>query len=299
MGYGGYSSVDPLATSPTYSSGYGSPYRSYSFQQPTLPPQTVIPQQPILTAPPTSSYPTQPLSSAPGYYGSVSGGSTGGSTGSYATPTYATPSYTPGLVAPPANSYNPTPSNLYNNNPQLQSPTYPMSPAPSSMPLRDPAGDLQPILPPPGTSAQLQRPQLKAIVREPLTANRSLNSEPVLQPESRQTQGPNMSPIPVPADFDQQPRWNPGLLNEQDRTALRPATPNTSEHAGQSKSIQWASFKSERQPEPARQPSGLRTIELSPTSQPALQSQPKQPMQPANSPRPAQKYNTGGWNAAK
>ncbi len=25
----------------------------------------------------------------------------------------------------------------------------------------------------------------------------------------------------MPADFEQQPRWNPGLLNEQDRTAAR------------------------------------------------------------------------------
>lgn len=281
MGYGAYSNVNPLSTAPSYSSGYGSTYRSYSLQQPSLP------QQPILTAPPAGNYSTQPLSSTPGYYGSVSGGSTGGSTGSFAT--------TPGLVAPPAAPYtapyNPTPGLPYNS-----SPTYPLSPPGSQYPpaIRDPAGDVPPVLPPPGTNANLERPQLKAIVRQPLTANNSLNAEQTPPAESRQSQGPNMSPIPVPADFEQQPRWNPGLLNEQDRTALRAETPSISEHAGQSKSIQWASFKSENKPEPTRQPSGLRPIKPTPVPQ----SQPSQVSEPA-SVRPARTYSTGGWNIAK
>ncbi len=303
MGYGAYSS--PVTAPPTYSSGYGSPYRSYSIQQPVLPQQSIFPQQPALTAPPAGNYPTQPLSSTPGYYGSVSGGSTGGSTGSYATPSYAAPGYvapaTPGLFAPPASSYNPAPSHPYNYSPQSQPPSYPLNPVPGSLPYRDPAGDVPPVLPPPGTSAQMERPQLKAIVRQPLTANNSLKTEPAPQPESRQTQGPTMSPIPVPSDFEQQPRWNPGLLNEQDRTARNPVTPDTNEHAGQSKSIQWASFKSESKPEPARQPSGLRAVTPYPSSQPAVQNLAvqNQPAKPAAAPRPAPQYNTGGWNTVK
>jgi len=287
MGYGGYSSVNPMTASPTYSSANGSPYRSYSLQQPA------IPQQPMLTAPPAGNYPTQPFYSAPGYYGSVSGGSTGGSTGSYATPGYA-----PGLIAPPANSYYSYPVNPSSS---IQPPSYPLNTTPSTMPLRDPSGDMQPVLPPLGTSGSLERPQLKAIVRQPMTANNSLNTETATPPESRQSQGPTMAPIPVPADYEQQPRWNPGLLHEQDRTASRPVSPDSSEHAGQSKSIQWASFKSESRPEqsrpePARQPSGLRAIAPSSAVQPAIQNQ---PAQPTTAPRPARKYSTGGWNVAK
>jgi hypothetical protein len=289
----------PAAVAPptagAYSMGYGSPYRSYSLQQ-----QPAFPQQPILSAPPAGAYPTQPLSTAPGYYGSVSGGSTGGSTGSY-----ATPSVTPGLVAPPAPytaptvPHNSSPSIPYNSSPSIQGPSYPLSPSPS---LRDPAGDVPPVLPPPGTNANLERPQLKAIVRQPVTGSNSLNAENTAPPESRQSQGPSMSPIPVPADFEQQPRWNPGLLNEQDRTAKRSVAPGPSEHAGQSKPIQWASFKSESKPEATRPPSGLRPIApIAPSAtqaavQPAVESQ---PVQPAPATKPANKYRTGGWRAIK
>jgi hypothetical protein len=279
---GGPAAVMP-PSSGAYAMGYGSPYRSYSLQQPAMP------QQPILTAPPAGAYPTQPLSSAPGYYGS---GSTGGSTGSY-----VSPSYTPGLVAPPA-PYTPAPttpynpSSPYNSSPSIQGPSFPVNPPPSTMP-RDPAGDLQPVLPPLGTNANLERPQLKAIVRQPVT-NNSFNSEANAPAESRPSPGPTMTPIPVPADFEQQPRWNPGLLNEQDRTAQRPVTP--SEHAGQSKSIQWASFKSESKPEPARQTNGMRALAPTSAVQPAVQNR---PAQPAAAPRPANKYSTDGWNPVK
>lgn len=282
-------------TSGAYSMGYGSPYRSYSPQQPALP------QQPILTAPPAGAYPTQPLSTAPGYYGSASGGSTGGSTGSY-----ATPSVSPGLVAPPAPysapAYNSSPSIPYNSSPSIPGPSYPLSPPPS---LRDPAGDVPPVLPPPGTNASSDRPQLKAIVRQPITGSNSLNSENTAPTESRQSQGPSMTPIPVPADFEQQPRWNPGLLNEQDRTAMRPVAPGPSEHAGQSKQIQWASFKSESKPEATQPPSGLRPIAPPATQtavQPAVETQPvvnTQPVQPAPASKPSNKYSTGGWRAIK
>jgi hypothetical protein len=289
---GGPAAVMP-PSSGAYAMGYGSPYRSYSLQQPSLP------QQPTLTAPPAGAYPTQPLSTAPGYYGG--GGSTGGSTGSY-----VTPSYTPGLVAPAA-PYAPVPTMPYNSSPSTQGPTYPLNSQPSTMPFRDPAGDMQPVLPP-GTTSNLERPQLKAIVRQPITTNGALNAD-IATPESRQSPAPSMSPIPVPADFEQQPRWNPGLLNDQDRTAMRPASPSPSPHAGQSKSIQWASFKSENKPEVARQPSGLRALPESPAMQPAvmqpaavqpaIKTQPVQPVQPSRAMKPANKYSTDGWRAIK
>ena len=277
MGYGSASS-NPMS-GPAYSSKYG----SYLAQQPALP------QQPALTAPPAGAYPTQPLSSAPGYYGSVTGGSTGGSTGNY-----ATPNYVPGLVAPPASAY---PSNPYQSTPSVQPPTFPMNPAPSAMPYRDPAGDMAPVLPPINTGANLDRPQLKAIVRQPLTANNPLNSERAPATETRQSQGPKMDPIPAPADLDQQPRWNPGLLNEQDRTALRPASPNSPEYAGQSKSIQWASFQSVSQPEPVRQPTGLRAIAPARSAQQPAVENPS--VQPLTAPRPKREPSTGGWKVSK
>lgn len=261
MGYGGFPNANPLTTSPTYSSGYG----AYALQPPTLP------QQPILTAPPSGNYPTQPLSSTPGYYGGSTGG---GSNGSYA------PAYTPGLVAPSANPYPPS------------SPAFPTSPAPSAMP-RD-AGDTAPVLPPtPSTNsgASLHRPQLRAITRQPLTASKPPITEMAPQTEPPQSQVPSMEPIPVPADFNEQPRWNPGLLNEQDRTAARPST-NSNSYAGQGKPIQWASFKGESKPEPARRPSGLRAISPPTVGQPPVNN----PLpQPATQPT---RYS-GGWKVAK
>ena len=283
MGYGNYSNLNPT-TSPSYSSSYGSssPYSTYSLQQP-------LPQQPILTAPPIGNYPTQPLNSTPGYYGSVSGGSTGGSTGNY-----ASPGYTPGLVAPPASPY---PANAYPSNPypaNSVNPNYPMIPSPGNM--RDP-GDNAPVLPPMGLNTNLERQQLRAIVRQPLTANNSLNTEKAPQAETRQSQAPTMEPIPVPADFDKQPRWNPGLLNEQDRTALRPVAPKSDSYAGQSKAIQWASFKSETKPEELKQLNGLRPIAAPQTAiNPVVQNP---PAQPSTAPRPARQYSTGGWKATK
>jgi hypothetical protein len=92
-------------------------------------------------------------------------------------------------------------------------------------------------------------------------------------------------------------------LNEQDRTALRPVAPNSSEHAGQSKAIQWASFKSEiKTEEPARQPSGLRAIAAPPAAQSqvdpsVVQKQSAQP-KTTTATQPTRRY-TGGWNVAK
>ena len=282
MGYGGYSNLNPM-NSPAYSSNYGSPYSSYSLQQSSLP------QQPsVLTAPPSGNYPTQPLSSTPGYYGSVSGGSTGGSTGNYATP---------GLVAPPGYHHpvNPAPFNPSQNYQPLPS-------TPSTVPFRDPAGDAPPVLAPINTGANLERPQLRAIVRQPLTSNNSLNSEKAPLPETRPSQGPTMDPIPVPADFDKQPRWNPGLINDQDRTALRPVAPNSHTYAGQSKAIQWASFKSESKPTAVKQSNGLRPVAAPPSAfnAPVRNSAPQNSDDlPLTAPRPARQRSTGGWKAVK
>ncbi len=348
MGYGGYSTVAPSYSqsysqnyAPSYSQSYSSNYGSY------------MPQQSGLTAPPMGTYPTQPMTSNPGYYGSVSGGSTG----SYAAPTYnpslVTPGLvTPGLVAPqgPAMSTTPYPSNAYpapstspSTSPSYQptTPSYPINP-PSGSPggFSDPSGDMQPVLPP-NLGASNERSQLRAIVRQPMTANSSLNansgssnpldsarsSQQVQQPTAprRESSSPALEPIPVPENMEQQPRWNPGLLKAEDRTALRPSAPNNAQptygYAGQAKTIQWASFNSDAKAtdtgttshnqqhfnqldfsqsvEPAKtvqppQVSGLRAI-AAPTPaassrQPAAQPQPAQP-------RPARQ--TGGWNVVK
>ncbi len=136
--------------------------------------------------------PDSTLASAPGYYGSVSGGSTGGCTGSL-----SSPSYTPGLVAPPATPYNSSPI-PYTPAPNYQ-PNYPLSPAPSTTPGLDPAGDRPPVLPPPGNPASVERPQLRAIVRQP-SSNDTYSSSTVTEKnaptDAQPSQGLKMDPFP-------------------------------------------------------------------------------------------------------
>ncbi len=289
MGYGGVSGATQTYSSPTYSSPtYSSPaYGTPTIKSPTYssnygaysPQQLGVPVQPGLIAPPMSNYATQPMSPPQGYYGSATGGSTGGgSTGSYRSPTY-----TPGLTAPqgpvqvpslqPPAMQSPYPSNTYpapGYQPSYQptTPNYPITPPPS---LSDPSGDVAPVLPP-NLGASNERSQLRAIVRQPMSANNSMNNSfsdvntqsslnplnsartnqqaqqaPQTEPR-RDTQSPTMDPIPAPANLDQQPRWNPGLLKDEDRTASRPVAPKdaqpSSPYAGQGKPIQWASFRS-------------------------------------------------------
>ena len=357
-------SSTPSYGSPTYSSpSYSSNYGAYS------------PQQPGLTAPPASTYPTQPMSTPQGYYGSATGGSAGGSTGTYRTPTYTpVPSYTPGLSAPqgpaqgpaqvpslqappiqspyPTNSY---PAPGYQPSYQPTTPSFPVNPPTR---LSDPSGDVAPVLPP-NLGASNDRSQLRAIVRQPMAANNSLNnsfsnteaqtnSNPLnsartnqqaqqsLQPEPRRdSQSPLMDPIPAPPNLEQQPRWNPGLLKEEDRTALRPVAPNYPQpsyaYAGQGKPIQWASFHGNEPQsgsvarvanvEPTQRAenqlsfsssaeqapstsSGLRPIAAPTAPQQQLEQQLEQqpaPRQPAPSQRAVQPTTrqTGGWNVAK
>lgn len=52
--------------------------------------------------------------------------------------------------------------------------------------------------------------------------------------------------IPVPDSFEMKPRWSPGLLREEDMTALRPIAPEIAKYAGQAKKIRWASFEDTR-----------------------------------------------------
>lgn len=220
---------------------------------------------------PAGAYPTAPLSQSP-YYGSTSGGSSGGSNG-MSTPWQtvapgSVPSSIPGLVAPQASATAPA----YTQPPYSSQPDYgpapTISPAPSSGPPAgvypgpaDPA-DAPPVLPPVGTSAAAPtqrndlRPTLRSVVRHPQTseppqqANASRSKSDSSSSEGR-SQVPTMLPIPAPADFNHEPRWNPGLLREEDMTASRPITPSGAQWAGHAKPIVWASFESPNHESPS------------------------------------------------
>ena len=71
---------------------------------------------------------------------------------------------------------------------------------------------------------------------------------------------PTLKPIPVPDGFERQPRWNPGLLREEDMTAMRPVSPAIAQYSGQSKTIQWASFERPEKAEQGQDTGGLRPI---------------------------------------
>jgi hypothetical protein len=139
-------------------------------------------------------------------------------------------------------------------------PTYPGA-APVLPPVTgsssDPAASQQPVLPLPGTGARLEsKPQLQSVVQQPIPGARSTAGSPSSAParDAKPTAAPRpgLLPIPVPDDFKHEPRWNPGLLNEQDQTAAKgigqPATTVAAavedpSVAWGSKTIHWASFK--------------------------------------------------------
>lgn len=290
-------------SSPTpYTSGYSnyaSNYGNYSALQPGA------------ALPPTSAYPTQPYSP---YYGNgVSGGSTGsgctggGSTGSYVAPpttysnapygsapapTYANPQTSiapPGFASPSITS--PAPSTSV-------SPGYPnmiAPPATNNGPILPPSADpanAVPTFPPSNSSSRLDnKPQLQNIVQQPMPSTRSFNpsssstGKNESQPKSETSQG--LLPIPLPDDFKQEPRWNPGLLKEKDTTASlkRDIDPQI---AWGSKPIRWASHKTstgKTMPDPVvpeLPPSRLRSIhkeKVTPpvTEIPEVNFQPPQP----------------------
>lgn len=258
------------ATSP-YAAGYG----GYSTLQP-----------PVGLSAPAGAYPTAPLGAAQPYYG---GANSGGSCGNYVAPGYQS---VPGLVAPqaPTSSY---PSNGYPSSgyPAPAAPgIYP--PPPSNYPSADPDANVQPTLPQQfPTSANTpgnQRSQLRSVVRQPLEPSTPAPKFP------EQREQPTMSPIPVPEGFSAEPRWNPGLLQEEDRTALRPIAPQAAPYVGQSKPIQWASFESPRAAdEPAvEEPVGNRLRRVTP--QPNVQLGP-----PEVQPSPVRQYNNTGWKSSR
>lgn len=281
--YGSYPSALPLNSQPLGTQSY---YGNYSALQPGMPLPT---------------YPTQPLA-APGM-GSTGGGCLG---------SYQVPSYTPGLSAAPAPSSQVLPpSNLQNYG-------VPTNPPGFSLPSQDPNANVPPSLPntPLGTSgAGLSRPQLRSFSVEPFASRGAADSN-AASTSQIQMEPLNSSrapaPIPEPADYEQAPRWNPGLLKEQDRTALRPIAPNAMQLAGQSKSIRWASFESDRSDSastPRLRPIQQAAPEKSLAERPTLQlstdtamSQPAstnvQPQTPAT-PRASGSRRTDGWKATR
>ncbi len=296
-------SNSPAFASP-YASGYGtrsSGYTPYSVLQPS----TVSP----------GTYPTAPLGQSP-YYGTTNGGSCGGYSAAPST------QYVPGLVAPqspsPPSSFAPStsppanfaPSSSLPSNNSYPAQVYPGSgfgqplpsnsfPAPSTNPnsILPPGqvdqGDIPPSLPTfPTTdnSNSSSRPTLRSIVRQPRsgetsTANASSNTS-VDTKSNTGRELPTMMPIPVPQDFKYEPRYNPGLLREEDMTALRPIRLEQLQVAGQSKAIHWASFETAVSP-PVQPHSKLRPIQVERTVTP--QSSP--PNQPTR--------KSGGWQASR
>jgi hypothetical protein len=73
------------------------------------------------------------------------------------------------------------------------------------------------------------KPQMQNIVQQPATSARAPEATIAPAPAKSvdtKSEGlsPGLLPIPVPDDFQHEPRWNPGLLSEQDHTALRSPT---------------------------------------------------------------------------
>lgn len=269
-------SVPAYATAP--STPYGAGYSAYASN-----PANYSALQPPVAAAPGAVYPTAPSGGSTGspstayyggstgsagtaYYGSASNG--GGSTGSYGVPGQP-------MTTIPGTSQVP-----YGTNPGVPSTGVPVQPGypgggsvfpPGSAPSTDPAAGQQPTLPFSGTGASLQsKPQLQSVVQQPMQGTRSTthshSSAPARDNQNTGKLGPGLLPIPVPDDFKHEPRWNPGLLNEQDQTAaysgggqdvaLVAANADPSVAWG-SKTIHWASFKEPVESAPLREPTRL------------------------------------------
>lgn len=316
LGYAAPAVSAPYSTS----YGYGANYGSYS----TLQPGTgIAPTLPGTTAAPAGAYPTAPLGQTP-YYGSTSGGSSGN-------PSLQS---VPGLVAPAAPTTT-VPNYSYPSTGSTISPSYPSTPAspvtPNSggvYPSNDPA-DAQPSLPSFPTTSNTRgtdsstsssgHSQLRSIVQQPRQSDQqspwSAPSTSADRDDTREQsrQIPAMMPIPVPKGFEPLPRWNPGLLREEDMTASIPSAA-AAEFAGQSKPIHWASFEQTHTSSKPVQPSaGLRPIassgdlQLTP-SEPDYRSAPESaysqqplPMQSIHEPPPAAspRRSTSGWKAVR
>ncbi|MFO0943579.1 MAG: hypothetical protein U0930_22820, partial [Pirellulales bacterium] len=219
----------PAVVSPGYSTNYGptttySPVTSYPGS--TYPSGTFV----------NPNYSSTGVSSVP-FGSSTFGTPSVGSAGAYSQPV-------PGLMAPPSGS------SVYSGSGSSVLPGTSSSTTGSVYPQQsgsfiDPA-NTPPSLPADGNS--VLRPQLKSIVPEATrsgresalnsssSGERSLLSEPAKE-------FPINNPIPAPEGMEK-PSWSPGLLRNEDMTALRPVTRST-QLAGQSKKIHWASFEQE------------------------------------------------------
>ncbi len=295
----------PLASSLSspYTAAYGNIHPGYANSG--YAPYTVL-QAPLngLSVSPApgqaGAYSTVPLGQTP--YATSNGGSCGG----YSSP--SAPQYLPGLVAPQA----PTGPSPYSAQPGLQQDfpnnsvqPPPVNPQPQNSvlpPTTDPA-NIPPTLPlfptTDNRSPSSLRPQLRSIVRQPRNGDTPAASASSNVEASRGSNRelPTMTPIPVPQDFKYEPRYNPGLLREEDMTALRPIRPDQLQVAGQSKPIHWASFERTTEiAQPTHTESRLRPIS-SPNAGVATAVEAAQPSA-LQTTTPAFR-KTGGWKASR
>ncbi len=289
----------PSVSLPTvrgYSPYGANPYasNSYAVQQP---PVTTFGAP---TQTPGGVYPSVPAGSVPscGPGGACANG-------------YSAAPVLPGLVAPPAASSpvypGTTSGGVYPNS--APSPASPNTLTPSGIypggsgaTSPDPAS-LPPTLPPnfpTSSNSSAPRAQLRSVVQQPMSGGYEQQSK---APATLESNPQPIRPIPAPEDFQQQ-RWNPGLLSEEDMTAMRATEPSRLEVAGQSKPIQWASFESSQATSGQPQRAALRA----PVSNPANGLRPiagnahaiaEPPMNQAEAAKKWERYNDQGWSATK
>ena len=173
--------------------------------------------------PSAGNYGTAPLGQP--YYGGTTGGSCG-----------TIPSTVPGLVAPQApSSYQSQPLGIDPNDPANRQPVLPLDSTMSTS----------------SVSPSPLKPQLRGVYLEPREQETASSSE--RRRVSSESIVPDMRPIPAPADFDAAEPWVPPLLRDSDLTAQAAPKPSpVNEFAGQSKTIQWASFTQSTAPEPTQ-----------------------------------------------
>ncbi|HBE69889.1 MAG TPA: hypothetical protein DDW52_17215 [Planctomycetaceae bacterium] len=210
------------STAPAISSPAASNYTTLQPPITSMPPSTA-------STYPTSPYGTSPYSVAPStYYGTTTGGCTGSA------PAYAPP---PGLTAPPA------PTTAPPANPGIFPPENDPAntrPSLSGGPISSPESSASSLANSAPTAKRFSVTETREASTPSFEAAR--NSEPPRLP----SRTPSTKPIPAPRDFDAHQNWNPGLIREEDLTAHHspPAKARLAYTlAGQSKTIQWASFE--------------------------------------------------------
>ncbi|MCR9296422.1 MAG: hypothetical protein NXI32_27235 [bacterium] len=301
-GYGGYTTLQPSTSSPVssyptpvYEGNAGNGGCVGSYPQPSM---GVAPTQvqPGMTLPNTSA-PAMTLPQVPG--ATITPAPTWGQK---TTPPSGNNSVTPPPTVTPPPMTTPAPSG------QLPG-VYPP----------DGRSEVPPSLPPGfGTSANnsTNSSGMRSLARQQTNPTSSGDvpslSFPAKQPAqsdafSREsdTSGPQLAPIPVPDDFEFQPKWNPGLLKEEDLTALRPTSPPAFSPAGASKAIHWASFEDANATAQAAYEAAPKLREIDAASTPASQASrerydvqmPRMPAMPT--PQTSSSYETSGWRASR